>query len=62
MLTAAADYCIVAFAIILAISIFQWVVDGRKNYNGPRIEIAMADIGVVPKEEEEATQTLEHKP
>ncbi|OAA75878.1 amino acid/polyamine transporter I [Akanthomyces lecanii RCEF 1005] len=56
------NYCIVAFAIILAISIFQWVVDGRKNYTGPRIEIAMADIGVVPKEEEEATQTLEHKP
>lgn len=31
--------CIVAFAIIVLISLFQWVVDGRKNYQGPRMTI-----------------------
>lgn len=33
------NYCIVAFAIILLISTFQWIVDGRKNFEGPRITI-----------------------
>ncbi|KAJ5114887.1 hypothetical protein NUU61_000646 [Penicillium alfredii] len=33
------NYCVVAFAIILIISSFQWIVDGRKNYVGPRIEV-----------------------
>ncbi|CBX94161.1 hypothetical protein IAQ61_005371 [Plenodomus lingam] len=30
------NYCVVAFGIILFISTFQWFVDGRKNYTGPR--------------------------
>ncbi|KAI5459049.1 amino acid/polyamine transporter I [Mariannaea sp. PMI_226] len=33
------NYCVVAFAIIVLISLIQWVVDGRKNYKGPRITI-----------------------
>lgn len=33
------NYCIVAFAIIFVISGFQWLVDGRKNFEGPRITI-----------------------
>ncbi|KAF7189228.1 putative amino-acid permease C15C4.04c [Pseudocercospora fuligena] len=33
------NYCIVAFAIILLISVVQWIVDGRKNYQGPRVTI-----------------------
>ena len=33
------NYCIVAFAIIITISMVQWIVDGRKNYEGPRITI-----------------------
>ncbi|KAB8068386.1 amino acid/polyamine transporter I [Aspergillus leporis] len=32
------DYCIVAFAIIVIVSVVQWVVDGRKNFTGPRVE------------------------
>ena len=32
------NYCIVAFGIILVISVVQWVLDGRKNYTGPRID------------------------
>jgi len=33
------NYCIVAFAIIILISGIQWIVDGRKNFEGPRITI-----------------------
>lgn len=33
------NYCIVAFAIILIISLIQWFVDGRKNYTGPRLDV-----------------------
>lgn len=31
------NYCIVAFGVILIISILQWVFDGRKNYTGPQV-------------------------
>ncbi|OOO12394.1 amino acid transporter [Aspergillus oryzae] len=33
------DYCVAAFGIILVISTFQWVVDGRKNFTGPRADV-----------------------
>ncbi|KAK4545350.1 hypothetical protein LTR36_003530 [Oleoguttula mirabilis] len=33
------NYCIVAFAIVLIISVVQWFVDGRKNYHGPKLEL-----------------------
>jgi len=33
------NYCIVAFAIILIISVIQWFVDGRKNYTGPKLDM-----------------------
>ena len=33
------NYCIVAFAIVLMISIIQWFVDGRKNFSGPKLEL-----------------------
>lgn len=33
------NYCVVAFAIVVLISLFQWIVDGRKNYTGPRVDI-----------------------
>lgn len=33
------NYCIVAFAIVLIISIIQWIVDGRKNYTGPKLDV-----------------------
>ena len=37
------DYCIVAFFIVIVISVVQWFVDGRKNYKGPQIEIVGED-------------------
>ncbi|KAK2589683.1 hypothetical protein QQS21_012638 [Conoideocrella luteorostrata] len=39
LLTVLSDYCVVAFAIIIIISAFQWVVDGRKNFTGPRVNL-----------------------
>ncbi|CEJ92890.1 Putative Amino acid permease [[Torrubiella] hemipterigena] len=33
------NYCIVAFAIIIAISVFQWIIDGRKTFTGPRVNL-----------------------
>lgn len=33
------NYCVVAFGIVLIISVIQWFVDGRKNFKGPQIEI-----------------------
>ena len=33
------NYCVVAFAIVLLISVAQWFIDGRKNYKGPKVEV-----------------------
>ncbi|KAE8145689.1 amino acid permease [Aspergillus avenaceus] len=33
------NYCVAAFGIILIISTFQWFVDGRKNFTGPRCDV-----------------------
>lgn len=33
------DYCVAAFGIVLIISTFQWIVDGRKNFTGPRTDL-----------------------
>lgn len=30
------DYCIVAFAIIMVISLLHWFIHGRRNFTGPR--------------------------
>ncbi|PNS21597.1 Choline transport protein [Sphaceloma murrayae] len=32
------NYCIVAFGIVLIIAVFQWYVDGRKNFTGPKVD------------------------
>ncbi|RMZ73128.1 amino acid polyamine transporter i [Pyrenophora seminiperda CCB06] len=37
------NYCVVAFGIILFISTFQWFVDGRKNFTGPRADIEVLE-------------------
>lgn len=29
------DYCIVAFGIIVIISVFHWIIHGRKHFTGP---------------------------
>lgn len=47
------NYCVVAFAIVLIISVVQWFVDGRKNYNGPRIEMIPQDTLTASKSPEQ---------
>jgi choline transport protein len=44
ILTRLTDYCIVAFAIIVAISLFQWIIDGRKNFTGPRVNLVSGQV------------------
>lgn len=41
------NYCIVAFGIILIISVIQWIVDGRKNFKGPYIDPEVIEQGQV---------------
>lgn len=31
------NYCVVAFGVVLTISMTQWITDGRKNFKGPQI-------------------------
>lgn len=40
------NYCIVAFFIVIVISVVQWFVDGRKNYKGPVVELVGDDEAV----------------
>ncbi|KAJ5242036.1 uncharacterized protein N7469_000363 [Penicillium citrinum] len=42
------NYCVAAFAVIIIISAFQWVVDGRKNFTGPRIDLAIDALDTTP--------------
>ncbi|GJN71254.1 hypothetical protein PLICBS_005317 [Purpureocillium lilacinum] len=37
------NYCVVAFAIIVIISVVQWIVDGRKNFTGPRVNLVAVE-------------------
>ncbi|KAL8816726.1 MAG: hypothetical protein Q9223_004308, partial [Gallowayella weberi] len=38
------NYCIVAFAVVLVISTFQWFVDGSKNFKGPSVDLDVLQI------------------
>jgi choline transport protein len=53
------NYCIVAFAIVIIISISQWYVDGKKNYTGPKLDVdAMKNgqvVGLAPEPSNEKT-------
>ena len=53
------DYCIAAFAVIIIISVFQWFVDGRKNFTGPRVDITLDALDTVPTREETEPNTQE---
>ena len=41
------NYCIVAFGVILFIAVFQWIIDGRKNYHGPHLDVEGLTKGAV---------------
>ena len=55
------NYCIVAFAIVLIVSVIQWFVDGRKNYKGPQLDIDAMMNGEVPQLEAATDETLTTK-
>ncbi|KAJ5886477.1 uncharacterized protein N7473_009151 [Penicillium subrubescens] len=56
------NYCVAAFGIVFVISTITWIVDGRKNYVGPRIEVEVlsgqagenADHAPIPMVEQKA--------
>jgi hypothetical protein len=50
------NYCIVAFGIILLISGATWLIDGRKHYKGPSLDIEGMLNGKV-----EGMDPLEHQ-
>lgn len=41
------NYAVVAFGIVLIIAVVQWIIDGRKNYEGPQIDPEAMSKGVV---------------
>ncbi|KAJ5520405.1 hypothetical protein N7463_000858 [Penicillium fimorum] len=45
------NYCVAAFGIVFVISTIQWMVDGRKNFVGPRIEVEIfnGEVGTQPE-------------
>ncbi|KAJ5154284.1 Amino acid/polyamine transporter I [Penicillium coprophilum] len=46
------NYCVAAFGIVFIISTIQWIVDGRKNFVGPRIQVEVfnGEIGTQPEQ------------
>lgn len=46
------DYCVAAFGIVFVISTITWIVDGRKNFVGPRIEVEIlsGEVGDHPQQ------------
>ncbi|CAN9092261.1 unnamed protein product [Alternaria alternata] len=53
------NYCVVAFGIILFISTFQWFVDGRKNFTGPRADVGLEVLEAM-KSHEPTDATAQH--
>jgi amino acid transporter len=47
------NYCVVAFAIVFAISMITWVFDGRKNFTGPKVEIDHEILTAEPASDED---------
>ncbi|KAL2829759.1 amino acid/polyamine transporter I [Aspergillus cavernicola] len=50
------NYCVAAFGIVFIVSGFQWIVDGRKNFTGPRVaeEVMVVVEGSAPSIDESA--------
>ena len=56
------NYCVVVFFIILMVSVFQWFIDGKKNFTGPRIDIGALQngevVGMEPASEDQSAGSL----
>lgn len=53
------NYAVVAFGVVLIIAVVQWLIDGRKNYEGPIIDSEVMGLG---KEIVEGVSGAETKP
>ena len=53
------NYCVVALAILAAIAVLQWLIEGRREYTGPRIDIAALQQGAVMGMVEEGEKPIE---
>lgn len=53
------NYAVVAFGVVLIIAVVQWLIDGRKNYEGPIIDSEVMGLG---KEIVEGVSGAESKP
>lgn len=47
----------VAFGIILFISTFQWFIDGRKNFTGPRTDMGLEVLEAMKSNEQPEADT-----
>jgi choline transport protein len=54
------DYCVVAFGIILFISTFQWFIDGRKNFTGPRSDMGLEILEAMKSHETGSAEETRH--
>ncbi|KAH8731569.1 amino acid/polyamine transporter I [Phaeosphaeriaceae sp. PMI808] len=50
------NYCVVAFGIILFISTFQWYVDGRKNFTGPRTDMGLEVLEAMISQDQDVAE------
>jgi choline transport protein len=41
------NYCVAAFGITMIVSALQWIFDGRKTYQGPRVTLEVIDQEIV---------------
>lgn len=41
------NYAVAAFGVVLVIAVVQWLIDGRKNYEGPQIDPEAMSKGIV---------------
>lgn len=60
------NYAIVAFGVVLIIAIVQWLIDGRKNYEGPIIDAEVMGMGkeiegVAGESKPSGNETIESK-
>ncbi|OJJ99299.1 hypothetical protein ASPACDRAFT_1901933 [Aspergillus aculeatus ATCC 16872] len=53
------NYCIVVVGVVMILSVFQWIVDGRKNFSGPRMDVDVIS-GQVAAGGEPADYAVEH--
>ncbi|KAF1844099.1 amino acid transporter [Cucurbitaria berberidis CBS 394.84] len=54
--TSSMNYCVVAFGIILFISTIQWIVDGRKNFTGPRTDMGIEVLEAMKSQEQSGAE------